>query len=84
MEFDGVGTGSSGGADLFEVGINEEADGDAGLAEASDGFGERRAGDVEAAFGGDFGAFFGDETHFVGADAFGDGDDFRDVGHFEV
>ena len=65
---------------------DEEADGDAGFAEPRDGAGEGGFGgdDVEAAFGGDFGAAFGDEADFVRLERLGDGDDFRHVGHFEV
>lgn len=86
VEFDKIGADLCRRANLVEVGINKEADDDAGPAEPGDGEPERGCGrtDVQTAFSGDFGPFFWNEANFVGLEFFGDGDDFWNVGHFEV
>jgi hypothetical protein len=75
VEFDGIGAPScAGGFDLLGVGLDEEADADAGGLEAADGGLELAevAGGVEAAFGGDFAPVLGDEADILGQDAEGD------------
>lgn len=86
VEFDHVRTEGEGGVDLSRIGLDEHADAGAGVAQSADGWLEEvfEADDVEAAFGGDFFAIFGDETGFMGMRLEGDLDNFRCVSHLEV
>ena len=86
VEFNGAGFGFGGGGDLCGIGIDEEADLNAKGLQLVDGLGkgEKSDGNVKAAFGGQFFAFFGDDADGGGAKLGGDFDHFRRVGHFEV
>ena len=86
VEFNGAGFGFGGGGHLGGMGIDEEADLDAEGLQAADGLskGGKSAGNVKAAFSGQFFAFFGDDADGGGAKLGGDFDHFRRVGHFEV
>jgi len=86
VEFDHVGLEAGGGIDLFEEGIDEQADERAVGLEATDGvlqFGGMGDG-VEAALGGDFAAVFGDQANVGGLDLERDFKDAGGVAHFQV
>lgn len=86
VEFDGAGFGFGGGVDLGGIGIDEKADLNAERLQTADGLGKggKSDGNVKAAFGGQFFAFFGDDADGGGAKLGSDFDHFRRVGHFEV
>ncbi len=69
VELDNLGAGAVGGVDLGEFGVDEGADADFRGVEIADDVAQAGgiAGDVEAAFGGDFLAAFGHEADFVRA-----------------
>lgn len=86
VDFDGIAAGGGGGDDLIFVGGDESGDGDAGFAEAGNGVGEAALvfGGVEAPFGGEFLAAFGDEGDLLGFEFEGEADHGFGEGHFEV
>src|SRR5271166_240991 len=86
VELDGFGAEGAGGLDLLGVGLDEEADADAGALEAADGGLELAevARGIEAALGGDLAAILWDEADILGQDAEGDGEDLGGVAHFEI
>ena len=86
VQFDELRADAGGGFHLRRDGRDEEADFDAGVVHfpAGVGQGQPLGRDVQAAFGGQFGAAFGHQANDVGFETEGDGDDFRRVGHFQV
>ena len=86
VEFDGAGVGATGGVDLWQIGIDEDADlnfgrgqpGDDGLEPARVGHG------VKAALGGDFLAVLGHEADFIRLEEKGLANHRRRRGHFEI
>ena len=86
MEFDGVEAELAGEFDLGVGGVDEGGDEDANGLEALQDGGNAVgvAGEVEAVFGGDFLAAFGDEGGLVGKGLDGDFDDLGDDAHLEV
>lgn len=86
VEFNGAGFGFGGGDNLGGIGIDEEADLNAKGLQTADGLGKdgKSAGDVKAAFGGQFFAFFRDDADGGGAEFGGNFNHFRRIGHFEV
>ena len=86
VQFDGGRTGVEGGLDLGFVGVDEEGDADAGSSELVCVVGNflLQGDDVEAAFGGDFLPFFGDDAHVLRAHAQGVFEHFFGECHFEV
>ncbi len=75
-----------GGFDLIFLGIDEGADGEAGVDQLGDNVLEAfaLAVHVEAAFGGDFLTALGNEHHQLRLDVAGDLDHFIGRGHFEI
>ena len=86
VDFADIEAGFGGGVDLGGVGVDEGADDHAGVFEFGDDLGEavELVEDIEAAFGGDFEAAFGDEHGGVGAELGGDVDHLVGGGHLEV
>ena len=86
VQFDVGRAGGDGGFDLGGFGVDEKRSGDAGGFEGGDEFAEFlfAAGDAEAAFGGEFLAFFGHEADHVGPKFQGDAAHFVGGGHFQV
>src|SRR5262245_44126122 len=72
--------------DLFDVGIDEEADEYAGVIQSLDAMADRLLVryDVESAFGGDFLRALGHQRHDVGFDARGDLDHLVGRGHIDA
>src|SRR5262249_61996401 len=72
--------------DLFDVGIDEEADEYAGVIQSLDAMADRLLVryDVESAFGGDFLPERGHQRHDVPFDARGDFDHFVGRGHLDI
>jgi hypothetical protein len=86
VQFNGRDIEFAGFADLFDVGVDKEADEDPGACELIgalfDSLGV--SDDVESAFGGDFFATFGNEGSLFWKCLQGDAGDFVGNGHFEV
>ncbi len=86
VQLDEIGPKTARGFDLLGIGLDEEADADAGGLEAADGGLElpEVAVSVETAFGGDFAPVLGNEADVLGEDAQGDGENLRSIAHLEV